>query len=132
MAVDKYKLISSPFMVIPYNKKLLIVTLLLLIGATIVWRILEHNNDKKNIQLVLQPQVGDIYEMATENGHYTLLKVGKVAGESVLVHINEYEANKKSQISQLRDEPFRPEEILFTKQTLRVMLKEGKILNVER
>ncbi|MCS3800072.1 hypothetical protein [Niastella sp. OAS944] len=119
-------------MVIPYNKKLLIVTLLLLIGATIVWRILEHNNDKKNIQLVLQPQVGDIYEMATENGHYTLLKVGKVAGESVLVHINEYEANKKSQISQLRDEPFRPEEILFTKQTLRVMLKEGKILNVER
>lgn len=119
-------------MVIRYNKKLLIFTLLLLFGAMIVWRILERNNDKKNIQLVLQPQAGDIYTMATENGHYTLLKVGKVTGESVFLHINEYEANQKSQLSQLRDEPFRPEEILFTKQTLRVMLKEGKILDVER
>lgn len=119
-------------MVIRYNKKLLIFSLLLLIGAIIAWRVYENNNDKKNIQLVLQPQAGDIYEMATESGHYTLLKVGKVTGEFVFVHINEYEANKKSQISQLRKEPFRPEEIMFTKQTLRVMLKEGKILDVER
>lgn len=119
-------------MVIRNNKKLLIFSLLLLLGATIVWRILERNNDKKNIQLVLQPQAGDIYEMATENGHYTLLKVGKVTGESVFVHINEYEANKKSELSRLKDEPFSTEEIMFTKQTLRVMLKEGKILDVER
>jgi hypothetical protein len=119
-------------MVIRYNKKLLLFTLLLLIGAMIVWRILERNNDKKNIQLVLQPQAGDIYEMATENDHYTLLKVGRVQGDSVFVHINEYEANKKSGLSQLRGEPFSPEEIAFTKQTIRVMLKEGKILDVDR
>lgn len=89
-------------------------------------------HDKKNAQLVLQPQAGDIYEMATENDHYTLLKVGRVQGDSVFVHINEYEANKKSGLSQLRGEPFSPEEIAFTKQTIRVMLKEGKILDVDR
>jgi len=92
----------------------------------------KHFHDKKNVQLVLQPQAGDIYEMATENDHYTLLKVGRVQGDSVFVHINEYEANKKSGLSQLRGEPFSPEEIIFTKQTIRVMLKEGKILDVDR
>lgn len=119
-------------MVIRNNKKLLTLILFVLFGALIVWRIVAHNNDKKNVQLVLQPQSGDIYEMATENDHYTLLKVGRVQGDSVFVHINEYEAGKKSGLSQLRDEPFSPEEIVFTKQTLRVMLKEGKILDVER
>ena len=119
-------------MVIRNSKKLLTVTLLGLFGALMVWRIVAHNNDKKNVQLVLQPQAGDIYEMATENHHYTLLKVGRVQGDSVFVHINEYEAGKKSGLSQLRGEPFSPEEILFTKQTIRVMLKEGKILDVER
>lgn len=119
-------------MVIRNSKKLLTVVLLAFCGAIIVWRVITHNNDKKNAELILQPQSGDIYEMATENDHYTLLKVGRVQGDSVFVHINEYEANKKSGLSQLRDEPFSPEEITFTKQTLRVMLKEGKILDVER
>jgi hypothetical protein len=119
-------------MVIRNSKKLLTVVLLAFCGAIIVWRVVAHNNDKKNAELMLQPQSGDIYEMATENDHYTLLKVGRVQGDSVFVHINEYEANKRSDLSQLREEPFSPEEIRFTKQTLRVMLKEGKILNVER
>jgi hypothetical protein len=119
-------------MVIRNSKKMLTVTLLVLFGAMIVWRLVVNNNDKKNVQLVLQPQAGDIYEMATENDHYTLLKVGRVQGDSVFVHINEYEAGKRSGLSQLRDEPFSPEEITFTKQTIRVMLKEGKILDVER
>lgn len=113
--------------------RLLSISGLIILGVlAIVGLLVNRYNDKKNVQLVLQPQSGDIYEMATENDHYTLLKVGRVNGDSVFVHINEYEAGKKSGLSQLRGEPFSPEEIAFTKQTIRVMLKEGKILDVER
>jgi hypothetical protein len=113
--------------------RLLIISGLVVLGILAVVGVLSaRHHDKKNVQLVLQPQAGDIYEMATENEHYTLLKVGRVQGDSVFVHINEYEAGKKSGLSQLRGEPFSPEEIAFTKQTIRVMLKEGKILDVER
>jgi hypothetical protein len=113
--------------------RLLTISGLIILGILgIVGVLANRYHDKKNAQLVLQPQAGDIYEMATENDHYTLLKVGRVQGDSVFVHINEYEANKKSGLSQLRGEPFSPEEIAFTKQTIRVMLKEGKILDVDR
>jgi hypothetical protein len=113
--------------------RLLTISGLIILGILgIIGLMAGRYHDKKNAQLVLQPQAGDIYEMATENDHYTLLKVGRVQGDSVFVHINEYEANKKSGLSQLRGEPFSPEEIAFTKQTIRVMLKEGKILDVER
>lgn len=113
--------------------RLLTISGLIILGILgIVGLLASRHHDKRNAQLVLQPQAGDIYEMATENDHYTLLKVGRVQGDSVFVHINEYEANKKSGLSQLRGEPFSPEEIAFTKQTIRVMLKEGKILDVDR
>lgn len=113
--------------------RLLTISGLIILGILGIGGVLASRyHDKKNAQLVLQPQAGDIYEMATENDHYTLLKVGRVQGDSVFVHINEYEANKKSGLSQLRGEPFSPEEIAFTKQTIRVMLKEGKILDVDR
>jgi hypothetical protein len=113
--------------------RLLAISGIIILGIlAIVGVFASRYHDKKNVQLVLQPQAGDIYEMATENEHYTLLKVGRVQGDSVFVHINEYEANKKSGLSQLRGEPFSPEEIVFTKQTIRVMLKEGKILDVDR
>jgi hypothetical protein len=113
--------------------RLLAISGIIILGIlAIVGVFTSRYHDKKNVQLVLQPQAGDIYEMATENEHYTLLKVGRVQGDSVFVHINEYEANKKSGLSQLRGEPFSPEEIVFTKQTIRVMLKEGKILDVDR
>lgn len=113
--------------------RLLTISGLVILGILgIVGVLAARYNDKKNIQLMLQPEAGDIYEMATENDHYTLLKVGRIAGDSVFVHINEYEASKKSGLADLKGEPFSPEEIAFTKQTLRVMLKEGKILDVER
>jgi hypothetical protein len=106
---------------------------LLLLGVVIVLSILAAINDNhKNNQLILQPQAGDIYEMATENSQYTLLKVARVQGDSVYVHINEYETNKQSRLYQLKEKPFSAEEISFTKQTLRLMLKEGKILDVDR
>ena len=113
--------------------RLLTISGLIILGILGIVSVLSSRyHDKRNAQLVLQPQAGDIYEMATENDHYTLLKVGRVQGDSVFVHINEYEANKKSGLSQLRGEPFSPEEIAFTKQTIRIMLKEGKILDVDR
>jgi len=113
--------------------RLLTICGFVLLGILAIGSILAARyNDKKNVQLVLQPRAGDIYEMATENSHYTLLKVGRVLGDSVFVHINEYEASKQSGLSQLKAEPFSPEEIAFTRQTLRVMLKEGKILDVNR
>jgi hypothetical protein len=106
---------------------------LVLLGAFIVWIAVAISNDnKQNIQFIQQPQAGDIYEMATENSHYTLLKVARVQGDSVYVHINEYETDKRKGLYQLKSKPFSAEEIAFTKQTLRLMLKEGKIIDVDR
>ena len=82
--------------------------------------------------MLLFPQPGDIYEMATENSQYTLLRVSRVQGDSVFVNINEFETDKKKGLSELREKPFSKEEIAFTTQTLRVMQKEGKILDIER
>ena len=106
---------------------------LVLLGLLIIAGTLGAINDnQKNIQFILQPKAGDIYEMVTENSQYTLLKVARVQGDSVFVYINEYETDKQKGLYQLRDKPFSPGEIAFTKQTLRLMLKEGKILDVER
>lgn len=106
---------------------------LIILGLLIAGGIIGAINDNhRSALLIAQPKAGDIYEMATENSQYTLLKVARVQGDSVYVHINEYETDKQKGLYQLRDKPFSSEEIAFTKQTLRVMQKEGKILDVER
>jgi hypothetical protein len=97
-----------------------------------VWGQIVTKNKQKSIQLLLFPQPGDIYEMATENSQYTLLRVSRVQGDSVFVNINEFETDKKKGLTELREKPFSKEEIAFTTQTLRVMQKEGKILDIER
>ena len=114
------------------DPKLWFFSTLIVAASFFIWGRIVTSKNKKNIQLLIRPMPGDIYEMATENSQYTLLKVSRVQGDSVYVHINEYETDKQKGLSQLRDKPFSPEEIAFTTQTLRVMQKEGKILDVER
>jgi hypothetical protein len=114
------------------NPKVWFFTTLIVAGIFFVTRKIVVDKNNRNIQLMILPRPGDIYEMATENKQYTLLKVDRVQGDSVYVHINEFETDKKSGLSQLKEQPFSKEEIVFTQQTLRVMLQEGKILNVER
>lgn len=114
------------------DPKLLFFSTLLVAASFFVWRKIVTNNNRRITQLLLLPQAGDIYEMATENRQYTLLRVSRVQGDSVFVNINEFETDKKKGLSMLREKPFSKEEIAFTRQTLRVMQKEEKILDVER
>ncbi|OQP67561.1 hypothetical protein [Niastella populi] len=114
------------------DRKLWFLSPLLVAASFLVWRKIVTNNDRRIAQLLLLPQPGDIYEMATENSQYTLLRVSRIQGDSVFVNINEFETDKKKGLSQLKEKPFAKEEIAFTRQTLRVMQKEGKILDVER
>lgn len=114
------------------DPKLWFFSILIAAASIFVWAKVVTKNKQKNIQLILFPMPGDMYEMATENSQYTLLRVSRVQGDSVFVNINEFETDKKKGLSELREKPFSKEEIPFTRQTLRVMQKEGKILDIER
>ncbi len=127
-----FNILKNHYMSFRIDPKLWFFSTLLVAASFFVWRKIVTNNNRRITQLLLLPQPGDIYEMATENSQYTLLRVSRVQGDSVFVNINEFETDKKKGLSQLREKPFAKEEIAFTRQTLRVMQKEEKILDVER
>jgi len=94
-----------------------------------------QQNNKKNAQLILSPQSGDVFEVRTKDSQYTLFKVDDVKGDSIFVRINQYETNKISGLSDLKrkgDVAYSEENFVFLKAELKEMMSKGEILDIER
>jgi len=92
-------------------------------------------NGKKNTLLITAPQKGDVFEIKTEEGQYTLYKVDGIHGDTVFVRQNQYETDKESGLSGLKqkgDTAYTRETMELLKQTLKKMLDDGEIIDVDR
>ena len=92
----------------------------------------DKKNDKKNAQLILSPQTGDIFEIKTKDSQYTLYKVNQVQGDSVFVHASTFEVNKVTGLDDLKKKEFSSDVYGFTKSELKEMLNKGEILDIDR
>ncbi|WP_367915205.1 hypothetical protein [Leadbetterella sp. DM7] len=109
---------------------------LALLSVLIIWGMVSSKQkDKKNAELILDPQQGDIYEIKKDYAQYTLYKVDHVDGDTAFVLLNEYETNKVSGLTGLKqkgDEAFIREPLPMLKADLKSMLEKGEILDIGR
>lgn len=93
-------------------------------------------DDKKDNAFLKSPKTGDIYEIKTNKGQYTLYKVAEVKDDSVFVLVNQYETNKKTGLRQkemVASESFIQDEYLpIAKSELLKMKVSGEIQSVKR
>ncbi|QJX45548.1 hypothetical protein HMJ29_00770 [Hymenobacter taeanensis] len=107
---------------------------LLLLAVLVIWGVITHNQSQKNTQTFIQaPHPGDLYHIRTENGHYSLLKVQDVTGNSVKLLPNNYEMESQTEVTKLnKPENYAAEPVELTRYDLRIMLTKEEILEVER
>jgi len=109
--------------------------LALVATLVVVGIISEKNKDERNAKFILAPQSGDIFEIKTKDNQYTLFKVDQVQGDSVFIRPNEYETNKSSGLSDLKnkgDNAFSEIMLAFSKDELKKMLDKGEIIDIDR
>ena len=107
---------------------------LVLLLALVAWVVVAGKQDQRDNQTFIRvPHKGDLYHIRTENGHYSLLKVQDVAGNSVRLLANNYEIDNKTKVNELnKPENFSPEPVELTRYDLRIMLQKQEIVDVER
>jgi len=107
-----------------------------LIAAIIVAGVIsDKNKNAKNAKLISYPQSGDILEIKTKEGQYTLYKVEKVQGDSAFIRLNNYETNMSTGLNDLKrkgDEAYSPVIFSFSKKELKEMYDKGEIFDIER
>jgi hypothetical protein len=107
---------------------------LLLLVIAIIGGVIANGKAKKDTQTFIQaPHPGDLYHIRTENGHYSLLKVQDVTGNSVKLLPNNYEMERETEINKLdKPENYAAEPVELTRYDLKIMLTKEEILEVER
>jgi zinc-ribbon family len=95
-----------------------------------------REDNKKDIAFLNAPEKGDIYQIRTTDGQYTLYKVSEVKTDSVYVLFNEFQTNKQSGLRQSTmnaASSFITEDYLpIAKKDLLVMKEKGEIQGVNR
>jgi hypothetical protein len=106
----------------------------ILLVAAVLWSLIaQSNNHKKTESFVQAPHKGDLYHIRTENGHYSLLKVQDVTGNSVKLLANNYEMASMREVAKLnKPENYASEPVELTRYDLNIMLTKEQILEVER
>lgn len=92
----------------------------------------DQKKDAKNAQLILAPKAGDIFEVKTKEGQYTLYLVGEVKADSVYIRANNFEVNKASGLYKLKEKGFSEDVYGFSKAEIKTMFDNGEILDIER
>lgn len=79
------------------------------------------------------PEEGDVYEIKTDNGNYSLLKVVEITDDSLYVQFHPGETEDKSEIKKLRtSRSFSREIFSFSREQIIINYESGLILNIER
>jgi hypothetical protein len=103
--------------------------LIVLISFTVV----ENQKDNaRDAALVKQPRPGDVYEIRTTDGKYTMYKVAKVNKDTAFVYISLFESNKSTGLNQLLEKEFTEDFYAFTVKELIDMQAKGEIMDVNR
>ena len=104
--------------------------IVLLVG----WGLVNSSRNREvNQTLITAPHKGDLYHIRTDNGHYSLLKVQDVAGNSVKLLANNYEIESETKVQQLnKPENFAADPVELTRYDLKIMLDKEEIVDVER
>ncbi len=109
---------------------------LIILAVLIGWGIIHQKQQKvENAGLILNPAKGDIYEIKTGAGQYTLYKVDGISGDTVMMLYNQMEVNKWKGLKDLKkqgDKLFDGERNPLLKSELQQMLDDGIILDIER
>ena len=106
---------------------------LALVAALITIGVISDNKKgEKNAQLILTPQVGDIFEVKTKDSQYTLYKVDQIEGDSVFIQTSNYEVNKITGLDDLKKKDYSEDIYGFSKNELKGMLSKGEILDIDR
>lgn len=105
-------------------------------AALMVWAGMSVEQNKKNsAKWILAPQKGDVYEIKTEDGEYSICKVNSIAGDTVFLFYSQFQINKSSKLYQIKnkgEEAYLPLPIPKLKSELKTMLDKGEIMEVER
>jgi hypothetical protein len=92
-----------------------------------------QNRREKNMEMLTQPQAGDIYEVRDEDGYYSLQRVKMVRGDSVFLQANAYSVQKPSELRGIRAvENFEDLDFSSTKMELLARFERGEIFDVDR
>lgn len=110
---------------------------LLIFGGLILLLVFSiQEDDKRDKAYLAAPKAGDIYEIKTTDGAYTLYKVSQVTADSVYVLFNQFQSNKisglrKSEMtatsSFIQEDP-----MPIAKKDLATMKEKGEIQGVKR
>ncbi|GGG47473.1 hypothetical protein [Hymenobacter glacieicola] len=100
----------------------------------VLWGVVSNSlSQEANQTFITAPHKGDLYYIRTENGHYSLLKVQEVAGNSVKLLANNYEIDTETGAEELnKPENFAPEPVELTRYDLKIMLNKDEIVEIER
>lgn len=102
--------------------------------ATVLYSAAE--DEKRDKQYLAEPKAGDIYEIKTEDGNYTLYKVAAIKSDSVYVMFNKYQSTARSGLSKneiTAMASFIKEDLSpIAKHDLLNMKTKGEILRVKR
>ncbi len=88
--------------------------------------------EKRNAELILVPQAGDIFEIKTKDNFYTLYKVDQVKGDSVFIQVNNYQVNQETGLSDLKRKGYSDEIYTISKKELKEMFKSGEVIDIDR
>ena len=109
---------------------------LAILVTLISWGVInDKQNDEKNAKLILAPKSGDVFEIKTPENQYTLYKVDRVNGDTAFVRLHQYESNKISGLTDLKqkgDAAYTEETMPYSLSELKEMLNKGEIRDIER
>ncbi|RYY56571.1 MAG: hypothetical protein EOO09_05935 [Chitinophagaceae bacterium] len=109
---------------------LMVVVVLIGIGIYI-----GKENDKKNAAYALAPQKGDVYEIRTGSGEYSLMRVTNVKTDSVIVQLHQFATDKLSGLRKLKergDAGFGDEYEAYAVPEISELLNNGTIHSIDR
>jgi hypothetical protein len=95
----------------------------------------DKQKDERNATLIQAPATGDVFEVKTKEGQYTLMKVADVRGDSLLIQLHQYETNKLTGLADLKrkgDAGYTEEVFVVLKDDVKAMVKDGEIIEIIR
>ncbi|MCC6461709.1 MAG: hypothetical protein IT260_14640 [Saprospiraceae bacterium] len=111
-----------------YFSGIAVIAVLIVIGS-----ISSKASDKENQARLAAPLAGDRYEIKTQSGDYTVIRITRIAGDTVFFNPNQYSVNKIRGLNDLdKAENFLEEEYGILRADLNDMSKKGKIIDINR
>ena len=107
---------------------------LLILGLLLTWAVVSGiQSGEQQDSYIAQPQAGDVYDVKSEDGYYSTLRVSAVQGDTITVHVNEYAVNKASATHTIdKAENYGEEFMKLTRTEIADMYRKGEITHVKR